>query len=225
MEKELHKVGKYGSYETNKDENISKSCAEEILFFLRNKCNINGYTYKIYENGIPEDACYKRDGRTYKEEWGTHKVCTDIPTIILEKDDDKTQFYIVLSGDDKYQETGGNAIERSNKNHRGVFEEKMCFNTDIVPYVIFCSGKSFVNESTNNEIVKNENDLNSYFFSKLREMMPYNFNWDKLHQHSSYKYKWNRLYVKKNRFTIEEKMSILTEVANESYEYYKDKLN
>ena len=221
---ELHKVGKYGTIETNRDENISKACAEELFLLLRDEYYIKGYTYKIYFDGIPEHICYERDNKSYKEEWGKHKICTDIPTIVLEKDDEPSQFYIVLSGDDKFQETGGNAIERSNKNHRGVFEEKMCDNADIVPYVIFCSGKSFVNENINN-IVENDNELNNYFFSKLRQMMPYNFNWDKLNCHSSYKYKWNRLYVKKERFTREEKMAILEDVVKESYEYYKQKLN
>lgn len=212
MENNIHKVGKYGTEETCKDEFISKDCARDIYNYMVVNCPINGYTYKLLENGIPVGLSFKRDGFKY-DETKSHLVVPDIPTIILQENKNPDNFYVVLMGDDKYQSTGGNAIERLVKNHRCVCEEKLCYNSDIVPYVIFCAGESFIKE---------DGTYSDYFMNKFIQMMPYG--WDINSKYSSFKKKWNRLYLKRDRFTSEEKKKILTEVAIQSYEYYRNHL-
>lgn len=220
MEKELHKVGKYGTEKTDLDERISVECSREIYQYLVLNEPINGWGYRILEDGVYEYMYYKRDGVDISD-IGLNKIKPDIPTIILYELNNPDNFYVILSGDDKYQETEGNAIERSNKNHRGVFEEKMCFNSDINPYVIFCTGPAFFG--------KDESKLSEYFESKFRQMLPYTRNgkaykWNKDIPHSSFKQSWNQLYLQKERFTKEQKIKILKEVAMESVRYYKNRL-
>lgn len=218
MEKNLHKVGKYGTEETCRDENYSFECSRKVYQYLKVNKPINGWRYMIMEEGVPETLYYKRDGVSIPSDFKEHKIIPDIPTIILLDNDNPNNFYVVLSGDDKYQETDGNAIERSNKNHRGVFEEKMCYNTSINPYVIFCSGTAFFKDDG---ITPND-----YFESKFRQMLPYTKNglpyiWNRNEPHSSLKQKWNQLYLQKERFTKEQKYEILKTVAVESVDYYK----
>ena len=213
----LHKVGNYGSEETCQDEINSVECAQEIYHFLVNNYPINGYVYKILEKGIPEYLPYKRDGYDYPVDAETHYVQPDIPAIILQEVTKPDNFYIVLSGDDKYQGTAGNAIERSNKNHRAVFEEKLCKNSDIVPYVLFLSGEAFIDEN---------GKFSAYFTSKLRQMMPYEAGyWEFSKPHSSFKRKWNLVYVQNERFSKESKLTILKKVAIQAATYYKTLLN
>ena len=216
-ENRLHKVGNYGSEETCQDELNSVECAQEIYHFLVNNYPIKGYTYKILEKGIPEYLPYKRDGKDYPLDAEMHYIQPDIPAIILQEVAKPDNFYIVLSGDDKYQSTAGNAIERSNKNHRAVFEEKMCKNSDIVPYVLFLSGEAFIDEN---------NKFSSYFASKLRQMMPYDAEyWDFSKPHSSFKRKWNLVFVQNERFSKETKLTVLKKVAIQAATYYKTFLN
>lgn len=218
MEK-LHRVGKYGTEETNRDENYSKECTREIYHFLRSYEPIKGYRYMILEDGVSESLYYKRDGVEIPDDFKVHKIEPDIPTIILVENNNPDNFYVILSGDDKYQETGGNAIERSSKNHRGVFEEKMCYNTNINPYVILCSGSAFVEEDG---ITPND-----YFNAKFRQMFPYCKNgnpyiWSPSDPHDSSKEMWNQLYLQRKRYTKEEKMNILKSVAIKSSKYYRN---
>jgi hypothetical protein len=216
--KKLHKVGKYGTEETCRDENYSIECAREVFQYLKLHEPIKGWRYMIIEDGIPETMYYKRDGVPIPEGFGVHKICPDIPTIILSNVDNPDDFYTVLSGDDKYQETNGNAIERSNKNHRGVFEEKMCYNSSINPYVILCSGSAFFDEDGVTP--------NDYFESKFRQMFPYTKNgkpyiWSRNDPHNSSKQMWNQLYLQRERFTKEQKLDILKSVAMQSVKYYR----
>lgn len=218
MEKELHKVGKYGTEETCLDENNSIECAREIWKYLKLNEPIKGWSYRILEDGVPETMYYEREGVSIPEGFKVHRIIPDIPTIILQENKNEKNFYVVLSGDDKYQETGGNAIERSNKNHRGVFEEKMCDNCSINPYVIFCAGSAFFE--------KDGITINGYFESKFRQMFHYRRNgkphiWSINEPHSSSKQMWNQLYLQRDRFTKEQKYDILKNVALESVKYYK----
>ena len=220
MEQKLHKVGKYGSEETNRDENFSKECAREIYKYHKTHDPIKGYRYVLLEDGVSENLYYKRDGVIFTEGFNARKIVPDVPTIILVENDNTDNFYIVLSGDDKFQTTGGNAIERTSKNLR-VFEDKLCHNSDINPYAILCSGSSFFNE---------DGTPNDYFASKFRQMFPYLRNgkpyiWQSSDEHNSHKKMWNQLYLKKDRFTKDEKMEILKTVASQSIKYYKSVLN
>jgi hypothetical protein len=213
-----HKVGKYGTEDTWYDENYSFECAMEIFQYLKTHEQIKGWRFVILEDGVPETMYYKRDGVSIPDDFKEHKIKPDIPTIILSEINNPDNFYVILSGDDKYQETGGNAIERNSKNHRGVFEEKMCYNTSINPYVILCSGSAFFKEDG---ITPND-----YFESKFRQMFPYTKNgtpyiWSRNDQHNSSKQMWNQLYLQKERFTKEQKLKILKNVAIQSVKYYK----
>lgn len=213
MKDELHNVGKYGSKETCQDEINSKECASEVYLWLIAHEPINGYSYHILDEGFPEALYYKRDGLFID---ATNKIIPDIPTIILVDNNDKSKFYCVLSGEDKYQETKGNAIERQSKNWE-VFWGKICYNIDICPYVIFCCGPGFFSD---------EKTLDSYFESKFRQMMPYMREgkphiFDIFGEKNSFKKEWNRLYLSFNRFSREEKKEILLNVAKQSVEYYK----
>ena len=215
-----YKVGKYGSKEIWKDEHNSEECSTEVFQYLKTNVNIDGYKFIILYDGVSELLYYERDGVQIPDTFKQHKIKPDIPTIILSEIKNPKNFYVVLAGDDKYQETGGNAIERSNKNHRGVFEEKMCYNSEINPYVIFCAGSAFF---------KDDGTYNDYFMSKFRQMFPYTKNgkpyfWNANDEHSSYKQNWNQLYIQKNRFTKEQKLDILMNVAMESVKYYKQLL-
>ena len=189
-ENKLHKVGKYGTKETCRDENYSIECAREVFQYLKLHEPIKGWRYMIMEDGVPETMYYKRDGVQIPEDFKVHKI-------------------------------GGNAIERSNKNHRGVFEEKMCYNSSINPYVIFCSGSAFFN--------KDGVTPNDYFESKFRQMFPYTKNgkpyiWSRNDPHNSSKQMWNQLYLQKERFTKEQKFDILKSVAMQSVKYYRSVL-
>jgi hypothetical protein len=218
MSRKLKKVGKYGSIETCNDEINSKECAMEIFNYLVVNHPIDGYTYKILESGVPEYLPYKRDNpKDYEvyDDMKKHKIVPDIPCIILQEDENPDNFYVILTGDDKYQETEGNAIERMGKNHRSFFEEKMCNNSDIVPYVVFCSGGAFLNE---------KNEFSSYFASKFRQMMPYTNTWSYNKPHSAYKRRWNLVFVQRTRFSFDEKMRILKNVALQSVNYYSELL-
>jgi len=216
-ERKIKKVGGFGTEETGEDENNSKECINEIYLYLMVHHPIKGYTYRIYEN-IPERMYYERDCADNLSEYtSNNKVEPDIPAICLQSDDNPKDFYLVVSGDDKFQKTGGNAIERNMKNHRGVFEEKVCFNVDICPYVIFCCGESFIDEN---------GEYDGYFMAKFRQMFPYVRHgkahvWSPDDKHSSFKNEWNRIYFKRERFTKEEKIEILKDVALNSVEYYK----
>lgn len=209
----IHKVGKYGEKETCIDENNSKMCVWRIFDLLRLHYPINGYTYKIYED-VPMYLPWQRDGGNITEAMRKACIQPDLPTIILQKNDNPLIFYVVLSGDDKSQKTKGNAIERANKNHRAFFEEKMCNNSDIVPYVLFCSGEAFITKkgTTTDYIVE----------CKLKQMMPYG--WESNAPHTSFKKKWNQVYLKRERFTYEEKFEILKNIAEESVKYYENYL-
>lgn len=218
MENNLHKVGKYGTEETCRDENNSVECAREVYQFMKLEKPLDEWRYIILEDGVPEIMYYKRDGVKIPEDFKTHKIEPDIPTIILQNVNNPVDFYVILSGDDKYQETGGNAIERSNKNHRGVFEEKMCYNSDINPYVLFVAGSAFFKEDGVT--------LNAYFESKFRQMLPYTregkpYIWSKDVPHSSFKRRWNQLYIQRERFTKEQKFETLKSVAIQSYNYVR----
>ena len=218
MEKKLHKLGKYGSEETCRDEYFSVDCAREVFQYLKLYQPIKGWRYLIMEDGIPERMYYERDGVQLPEGFKEHKIKPDIPTIIIVEVNNPKNFYVILSGDDKYQETNGNAIERNSKNHRGVFEEKMCYNTDINPYVIMCAGSAFFEEDG---ITPNE-----YFEAKFRQMFPYTRNgkpyiWSRNDPHNSKKNMWNRLYLQLERFTKEQKLDIFKTVAMQSVKHYK----
>lgn len=222
MENNIHKVGKYGSEDTCRDERNSVICAKEIFQHLTLNEPINGWKYVLLEDGVSEMLYYKRDCVKLPEGFQPHKIVPDVPTILLCQDDNPYNFYVILSGEDKYQESGGNAIERSNKNHRAVFEEKMCYNTTINPYIIFCTGPSF--------FAKDRVTPNEYFEAKLRQMLPYTkegrpYVWKRSDPHSSHKQKWNQIYLKYDRFTKEEKYDIMMEVAMQSVNYYKNLLN
>lgn len=227
MGKKLKKRGKYGSYETVIDEEISKKCVNEIYQKLQVNYPIPGWEYRLLER-IPEMMYYERDinltdEKTQKylnENVKGHNIEPDLPTIVLREKKNHKNFVVVLSGDDKYQDTQGNAIERSNKNHRAVFEEKMCANSDIVPYVILCSGPAFVDEDGN---------YRDYLLAKIRQMMPYNINdgrpgiWTPDNKISIYKRNWNLFFMQRERFTYEQQYEILSKVAFSAVEYYKNK--
>lgn len=216
MEK-LHKVGKYGSHETYIDESNSRECIKELFTLLCNKYEINGYHYCLLNSGISDRLYYERDNAHNLEVMAKeHRIIPDITTIIIVKNGNNSIWYPIISGDDKYQETLGNAIERLGKNFKSVFWDKVCFNLPICPYVIFCSGKIWM-----------ESD---YEMNKLRQMLPYTRKgevhlWHHQDEHGIYKDDWNELYVKDERFTKEEKYEILQEVAIASVKYYKDKFN
>lgn len=221
MKEALHKVGKYGTEETCLDEKNSVECALEVFQFLKIHKPIKGWSYRILEDGVSEEMYYKRDGAEIPTGFKAHKIVPDIPTIIIVENNNPYNFYVILSGDDKYQETDGNAIERNSKNHRGVFEEKMCYNTSINPYVIFCAGPGFFEEDGIT--------TNDYFDSKFRQMFPYTRNgkpyiWTKNNPHNSLKQMWNQLYLQLQRFTKEQKIEILKNVALQSVEYYQNVL-
>lgn len=221
-EQKIRKVGGWGTEETGKDENNSKECINEIYQYLMVHHPIKGYTYRVYES-IPERMYYERDCADNLSEYtSNNKVEPDIPAIFLQSNSNPKDFYLIISGDDKFQgkddkKKDGNAIERSMKNHRGVFEEKVCFNVDICPYVIFCCGKSFIDEN---------GEYRGHYMAKFRQMFPYLRHgkahvWSPDDKHSSFKNEWNRIYFKRERFTKEEKFKILKDVALNSVEYYK----
>lgn len=215
-----HKRGNWGTEATYQDEKNSVECVESIFSYLDIHRPINGFRFRLLYS-IPESLYYNRDCdfnilKEIRNSKSTHKITPDLPTIILQEIANPKNFYVVLSGDDKFQKTGGNAIERAVKNWRCVFEEKMCFNSAIVPYVIFCYGKSFIDDN---------NNYTPYFEAKWRQMMPYIYEgkpikYDYNLPHSSFKTKWNQLYIQREDFTIEQKYEILKNVACEAVDYY-----
>lgn len=220
-ERILHNVGKYGSKGTCEDEIISKECAEEIQEYLILNHPIEGYSYRVLTKGINEEMYYKRDGVELPDGFKSRKIIPDVTTIVLVKNKDTAKVYPVLSGEDKYQKTKGNAIERVCKNY-GQFSEKVCFGIGIVPYVIFCCGPGFFDESTGM--------VDEYFNAKFRGMMPYTFDgkphiWSSEANHSIYRDRWNLLYLNNKRFTKEEKKEIMKAIAIASVKYYEGFLN
>lgn len=214
------KRGKYGTSETYNDEIISKECTGEIYQYLDAYEVIDGYEYVFLEKGITEYMYYKRDNSTGILPTKERKIESDIPSIILRNKNNKNEWYLILSGEDKYQDTLGNAIERTAKNFNATFE-KICFNSDICPYPIFCAGKAFVNKN---------GEINDYILSKFREMLPYCQNgiphiWNPSDIHTSFKKEWNRICFSQKRFTKDEKFNILMEIAEQSVAYLKNKIN
>lgn len=103
-------------------------------------------------------------------------------------------FHVVLTGEDKYQDTQGNAIERLAKNLNMV--AKMCKHEGICPYAVFAAG-----------------DLaTDYMMGKFMEMCPFDeyrgkaVLYDKDSKHTSFKTeRWNRFYFSQERFSREKR--------------------
>ena len=207
--------GQYGTTETYQDELNSADCVENIYHYLVDNYPIEGYTYCLL-NVISEELYYKRDCITIPDNYEARTIQPDSPTIILRDNTNPNNVYLVLVSEDKYQSTGGNAIERIAKNFN-VINDKVCNNIDILPYVMFISGKSFILEN---------GEYDQYFLAKFREFLPYYYNnkpsiWTPGLPHNSAKKIWNRVYFKRDRFSYDEKMNILMETAMQSVNYYK----
>lgn len=221
----MRKVGKYGQEGTFIDENNSVSCANEIYQYLLCHEPIKGWEYRILNHGVPEIMYYEREGADnlgeYEEELRKHRVRTDVPTIILQEKTNPRNFYVVLSGEDKYQATKGNAIERFTKNFN-FFHNGMTCNSNINPYVLFCSGCAFFE--------KDKVSTGRLLESKIRESITIRNGcgnlhvWNRNDEHSSEKHKWNRVYIQYKRFTKEQKLEILMEVALDSVNHYRKKI-
>jgi len=219
---ENKKVGKYGDEGVYTDEQISKKCTKDVFYYLNVNEPIKGWHYLLLEDGFPEKYYYDRDNccmeESDKNELG--KIYPDLNTIIIVNNNNPNDFRVIVSGDDKSQDTDGNAIERSSKNHRCVFEEKIMYGEEINPYIIFCKGDGVIDDN---------GIINSNFKTKFRQMMPY-FYKGKPHcfnfseSHSIFKNEWNLVYIKKNSFTEKEKFEIIKNVAVMSINYYRTKL-
>lgn len=221
--KQYHKVGKHGSEETDKDERNSKECIFEIFEKCQEDYPIKGYGYRLVDK-IRDDRVYKRDIKGYEGN-ATYGIMPDGKAIILENNKDPMkEWYLFLSIEDKFQKTDGNAIERAAKNFI-VMYEKVTRNSDVCPYVIFCSGEAFVDECGNKS---------NYFNAKWRQILPdTNVDNDVIIRHyddphtpfKNGKDLWNLLYIQNDRFTYEDKLKyLIEEVVNPSYEYFKEKL-
>lgn len=213
---ELHKVGKYGSIDTCIDENNSSEIVERIFDKLYLRKDIPGYRFNILRDGISEELLWKRDNLDVSS-YNGRTIKPDSPTIILQEKKNLENFYIVLSCEDKYQETSGNAIERTSKNFN-FFHNHLTNNCDINPYVLFIAGPAFFS--------KNKLSPNEYFVSKFREMLPYIKEgkpriWYPSESHSIYKSKWDLIFLQEERFSQKQKEDILTEVAFASVDYYQ----
>lgn len=213
----FHPIGRYGSEETCKDEAISKACMKVIFNFLNEKDLIKGYHLELNSSKVLMDIYSKKFNLDTPSWMLGHGVDPDIPTLFLVSNDNPNEKHVLCTGDDKYQNTGGNAIERVAKNYN-FFLNYLTYGTDINPYVIFCCGGSFLNES---------NEPKSYFWAKLLQTFKFtkegkpNIFWSFNSNHSSDKNNWNQLYVQRERFTVEQKIEVLLNVINESIEYYK----
>lgn len=215
-EEVLHKVGKWGSVETNRDEIFSKDIVTHIYEDLCAYCPIDGYEYVLWES-IEEAAYYSRDieGFTpFGQPFG--KIKPDSFAIVLRSINNPKNWYLVLCAEDKNQETNGNAIERFAKNYN-VMRSLVCGRTEILPYIIFCSGEGLVG--------KIDGEFNDYMERKFRQTIGYVDDmhpsvWTVKTEHSIFKKKWNLAYVKKDRFTYEEKKDAMVSAAQAAVKYY-----
>lgn len=217
-ETDLHKVGKYGSKETDKDERFSREIVEDIYYDLKVNYPINGFDYYYWEH-IDESSYYKMLDQSIDTSSLTSSIVPDSGSIILRSNEDINTWYLVLSAEDKNQSSSGNAIERFAKNYN-VMDGKICHNSEILPYVLFCSGEGLCTE---------ERTLRNHIESKFRQILPCFKNgrpyiWSVEQKHTMYKNGWNLVYTKDKRFSYEEKREILYKVAKDVVEYYKVRL-
>lgn len=190
--------GGYGSVESLIDENITKEAMINVFDFLTLNYYIEGYHFKFIDC-ISEKYIYKRNGYKHLDNVINHNICPDGGIILLINDNDDNDFHVIVTAEDKYQDsTNGNACERYLKNF-DVFERHATYGDDINPYILFFKG-SFLNE---------ENEENEFLLSKLRMSLPHNpINglWDINKKNSSFKNKWNQCYFKRNSFEYNEKI-------------------
>ena len=215
--KVFHQIGRYGSEETCKDEATSKACMKVIYDSLNGKELIKGYHLELNYGKVLMEIFSKKFNLSTPTWMNGHGIDPDIPTLFLVSNDNPNEKHVLCTGDDKYQNSGGNAIERVAKNYN-FFLNYLTYNSDINPYVVFCCGGSFLNEN---------NEPKSYFWAKLLQTFKFtkdgkpNIFWSFYSDHSSDKNNWNQLYIQRERFTAEQKINILLNVINESIEYYK----
>lgn len=218
LEKEcLHQIGRYGSEETCKDEATSKACMNVIFNFLKTENIIDGYHLELENGKVMMDIYNKKNDLKVPSWMKGHGVCPDLPTLFLVSDENPNKKYILCTSDDKYQNTGGNAIERVAKNYN-FFLNCLTDDVNINPYVVFVCGGSFLNEN---------NEPKTYFWAKLLQTFKFtkggkpNMFWSFDSEHSSDKSNWNQLYVQRERFNSKQKIEILLNVISESIDYYK----
>ena len=213
---ELHKVGKWGSIETNRDEIFSKDIVSHIYEDLCAFCPIDGYEYVLWET-IEETAYYSRDISGFSDSTNTYgKIVPDSYVIVLRSINNPKEWHLVLCAEDKNQETKGNAIERFAKNYN-VMRNLVCGGTEILPYLIFCTGEGLVGGV--------DGEFNDYMERKFRQTIGYVDEnhpsvWSVKTEHSIFKKRWNMAFVKKEHFTYDEKKEALVNAVQASVKYY-----
>lgn len=212
--------GKYGTFETEKTEKESVECVNEIYNMLINdpKYQFENYEYKILDK-LNTKMGARRDNPNYVcDETDKHYIIPDSPTIILLDKKNPKNFYMVLTCEDKYQKTMGNAIERLGKNFN-LINNSFCSNVSILPYIFFYSGKAFFKNNSFNTFI--EQKLYSIFINLGGNI----YEWSAKNVKSIHKKNWNLCYFKKDSFTIDEKRAILKENIEKIIAFYKTMLS
>lgn len=195
--------------EIKQDEELTRKCMYDVFIHCSLTYNFDGYSF-VYNKKVNEKTIYDICGYDTNG-IDNHDIEPDGGVIFLVNDKNINEKYLILSSEDKKQDSNGNACERFTKNFN-FFYNYVTNNIDINPYVLFFRG-SFIND---------DNTVNKFLHSKIRISLPKtSVIWNVNNTNTSFKCKWNRIYMKRNAFNEEEKYNILLTTAIESIKYYE----